>query len=124
MREILLPLPGRDQSYRICLSPGLRLGLGQILAPLKLPPRLFVVSDRRVARLHGGPVLQALVRYGYAPDLLTFSPGERAKTWAVVQRLARELLARGPTGARPSSPWAAGWWGTSAAFWPPSSCGG
>jgi 3-dehydroquinate synthase len=95
LREILLPLPGRDQSYRIYLSPGLRLSLGQILAPLKLPPRLFVVSDRRVARLHGGPVLQALARDGYAPDLLTVSPGERAKTWAVVQRLARELLARG-----------------------------
>jgi 3-dehydroquinate synthase len=91
----LLPLPGCDQSYRICLSPGLRLRLGQILAPLKLPPRLFVVSDRRVARLHGGPVLQALARDGYAPVLLTVSPGERAKTWAVVQRLARELLARG-----------------------------
>jgi 3-dehydroquinate synthase len=95
LREILLPLPGRDQSYRICLSPGLRLRLGQILAPLKLPPRLFVVSDRRVARLHGGPVLQALARDGYAPELLTVSPGERAKSWAVVQRLARELLARG-----------------------------
>ena len=95
MREISLSLPGCDQSYRIVLSPGLRLRLGEVFAPLKLPQRLFVVSDRRVARLHGGPVLEALTQAGYAPALLTVSPGERAKAWAVVQRLARELLTRG-----------------------------
>ena len=32
---------------------------------------------------------------GFAPALLTTPPGERAKSWAVVQRLARGLLAQG-----------------------------
>ncbi len=95
MREIPLPLPGRDQSYKICLEPGLRLRLGSLLAPLKLPPRLFVVSDRRVARLHAAPVLAVLAAAGYTPELLTVPPGERSKSWGQVQRLARELLARG-----------------------------
>ncbi len=40
-------------------------------------------------------MLEALAAAGLAPVLLTTPPGERAKTWAVVQRLARELLARG-----------------------------
>jgi 3-dehydroquinate synthase len=95
LREILLPLPGRDQSYRIYLEPGLRLRLGPILAPLKFPPRLFVVSDHRVARLYGGPVLQGLAQAGYDPVLLPVVPGERSKSWRVVQHLARELLAQG-----------------------------
>jgi 3-dehydroquinate synthase len=63
MREILLTLPGREQSYQVLISPGLRLSLGRLLKPLNLPSRLFVVADR--------------------------------KSWPVVQRLARELLARG-----------------------------
>ena len=95
MREIRLELPGRDQSYRIFIAPGLGLDLGPLLTPYKFPSRLFVVSDRRVARLHGEAVLQGLIRAGFTPVLLTTPVGERAKTWGVVQRLARELLARG-----------------------------
>ena len=53
MREVLLPLPGRDQSYRILIEPGLRSRLGSLLTSLNLAKRLFLISDRRVARLHG-----------------------------------------------------------------------
>ena len=48
-----------------------------------------------MARLHGAGALDSLAAAGLAPVLLTTPPGERAKTWAVVQRLAGELLARG-----------------------------
>jgi 3-dehydroquinate synthase len=95
VREILLPLPGRDQSYRIRVEPGLRLRLGALIKPFNLPRRLFVISDRRVARLHYAQVQQALEEAGLEPLLLTAPPGERAKSWPVVQRLARELLGRG-----------------------------
>ncbi|MBU4447394.1 MAG: 3-dehydroquinate synthase, partial [Proteobacteria bacterium] len=95
MREIRLPLPGRDASYRIVIEPGLRHRLGPVLTPFRFPPQVVVISDRRVARLHGAAVLDSLAAAGLAPVLLTTPPGERAKTWAVVQRLARELLTRG-----------------------------
>jgi 3-dehydroquinate synthase len=95
MREIRLPLPGRDASYRIVIEPGVRHRLGSVLTPFRFPPPLVVISDRRVARLHGTAVLDSLAAAGLTPVLLTTPPGERAKTWAVVQRLARELLARG-----------------------------
>jgi 3-dehydroquinate synthase len=95
MREILVPLPGRDRSYRLLLEPGLHLGLGRLLLPLSFPKRLFLISDHRVARLHGAAVLTSLKEAGFTPELLTVPPGERAKTWGTVQRLARELLARG-----------------------------
>jgi 3-dehydroquinate synthase len=95
LREIFLDLAGRDESYRLLLGPGLRRDLGRLLAPLALPPRLFVITDRRVGRLYGQEVTEALTRGGYQASLLTMPQGERAKSWAVVQRLARELLARG-----------------------------
>ncbi|MCJ7818601.1 MAG: 3-dehydroquinate synthase, partial [Syntrophales bacterium] len=95
MREIRLPLPGRDLSYRLVIEPGLRHRLGPVLSPFRFPPQVVVISDRRVARLHGAAVLDSLAAAGLAPVLLTTPPGERAKTWAVVARLARELLTRG-----------------------------
>ncbi len=95
MPEIRLPLPGRDRSYRLVIEPGLRQRLGELLRPCQFPPQVMVISDRRVARLHGNGVLEALSAAGFAPTLLTTSPGERAKSWTVVQRLARELLGRG-----------------------------
>jgi 3-dehydroquinate synthase len=95
MREIWVPLPGRDASYRLVIDAGLRHRLGALLSSDQFPPRLVVIADRRVARLHGAVVLGSLEAAGFAPALLTTPPGERAKTWAVLQRLARELLARG-----------------------------
>ncbi|MFZ5450362.1 MAG: 3-dehydroquinate synthase [Thermodesulfobacteriota bacterium] len=95
MRKISLPLPGRDLSYQILIDPGLRLRLPQVLADLGLPTRAFLVTDTRVGSLYGAEVAAVLKDAGYAPTLLTAPRGERAKTWPVVQRLARELLARG-----------------------------
>ena len=93
--EIMLPLPGRDQSYRIVLEPGLRSRLGPLLAHFNKARRLFLVSDRRVASLYGAQVAQALKGAGLEPALLTVPNGERAKNWTEVQRLARELLEGG-----------------------------
>ena len=95
LREIFLDLAGRDESYRSLLGPGLRHKLGRLLEPLELPPRLFVITDRRVGQLYGQEVREALTRSGYQAGLLTMPQGERAKSWAVVQRLAKELLAQG-----------------------------
>ncbi len=95
MRQATVSLPGRDLSYRVLVAPGLRFSLAGHLAALQLPPTLFVVSDRRVARLHGGVVCRALQAGGCHPTLLTVAPGERSKAWATVKALAQELLTRG-----------------------------
>ncbi len=95
MRELTVSLPGRDLSYQIQVAPGLSSSLAGPLAALNLAPRLFVVSDRRVARLHGGRVLAALEGGGFGAVLLTVAPGERSKSWTTVQSLSRELLRQG-----------------------------
>ncbi len=95
MKEIHITLPGREQSYQVLTGVGLRFSLGRLLEPLNLPRRLFLVSDRRVADLYGAQLSGILEKAGYHPTLLVTPAGERAKTWPVVQRLARELLAQG-----------------------------
>lgn len=93
-REIRLTLPGREHSYAVRIGPGLRFSLGRELAAVHLSKRLFIVSDRRVAGLYGSQVTGALENFGCQAALLSVPPGERAKTWPVVERLARELLSR------------------------------
>jgi 3-dehydroquinate synthase len=66
-----------------------------LLKPLAPPRRLFLISDTKVAGLYGPEVQKALKDSGFEPVLFTTPPGERAKRWAVVQRLARELLRLG-----------------------------
>jgi 3-dehydroquinate synthase len=95
LREIRLNLPGQEQSYRVLIDPGLRQDLGRLLEPLDFPRRLFLVSDGRVARLYGATVEKTLKDAAYSPTLLSVPPGEGAKTWTVVLRLARELLRQG-----------------------------
>ena len=92
MREIFLDLAGRDESHRLLLGPGLRRKLGRLIASLELPSRVFVVTDPRVGKLYGQEVVEALTGGGCQAHLLTLAQGERAKSWTVVQRLARELL--------------------------------
>jgi 3-dehydroquinate synthase len=95
LRELFLALAGRPESHRVLLAPGLRRDLGRLLQPLGFPPRLFVIADRRVERLYGQDVKETLTGAGFQAVFLTVAPGERYKSWPVVQRLARELLAHG-----------------------------
>ena len=73
----------------------MRRNLGGLLKPLGLPPKVFVVTDPRVGALYGREVGEALSRAGFEPTPLTMPRGERAKNWSVIQRLAKELLAKG-----------------------------
>ena len=95
MRELFLDLAGRSESHRVLIGPGLRRDLGRLLQPLGFPPRVFVITDRRVERLYGQDLKETLTGAGFQADFLAVAPGERSKSWPAVQRLARELLAQG-----------------------------
>jgi 3-dehydroquinate synthase len=95
MKDILVKLPKKDNSYRILLEPGLRAHLTSYLAELSLPAHLAVVTDTLVGRLYGQELLQTLSALGVKPLLLTVARGERSKSWATVARLARKMLAQG-----------------------------
>ena len=95
MREIAVPLPGRDRSYRIVLGAGLRQQLGDYLAQVLPGRRLWVVSDTLVGRLYGQEMVDHLNHQGVQATMLTVARGERSKSWPVVARLTQQLLTQG-----------------------------
>ena len=54
--------------------------------------RIILITDDRIADLHGASVEAQLVELGFRPIMLTIPIGERAKSPATVIRLCREML--------------------------------
>ena len=105
MREICVPLPGREQSYQILLDVGLRQQLGDRLAEVISGRRLWVVTDTLVGRLYGQEMVDRLNRQGFHVSLLTVPRGERSKSWPVAARLTQQLVDRGSrSGQRSGGP--------------------
>jgi 3-dehydroquinate synthase len=72
----------RDGSsdYDVVVEWGVLARLGERLAPLGLPPRLHVISDRLVASLFWPGVRESLVTAGFEPALHEVPPGEQSKS--------------------------------------------
>ena len=80
------------RSYDIVVGAGLLAEAGALLAPLLARRRLFVVSDRSVARLHLGTLKDALAAADIACDAVILPPGERSKRFRRFEALATRLL--------------------------------
>ncbi len=66
---------------------GALASLGERLADLKLPPRLYVVADTTVADLYESAVVENLTRAGFVPYLYRVPPGETSKSreeWSAI----------------------------------------
>ncbi|MBU1240404.1 3-dehydroquinate synthase [Myxococcota bacterium] len=57
--------------------------------------QIFIISDTRVADLHGPTLLDPFVNNGRKAQLITFSPGEQSKTLHTLTRITGELLDHG-----------------------------
>ncbi|HEY2925104.1 MAG TPA: 3-dehydroquinate synthase family protein [Candidatus Eisenbacteria bacterium] len=73
--------------YPVRIDAGLLDRAGGLLLGARAPETLLVVTDRTVARLHGGRFLASLQRAGFKPRVLALPPGERSKTLAWVRSL-------------------------------------
>jgi 3-dehydroquinate synthase len=87
--------PALRASSRVHLAPGALDALGPLTRRATGAARVVVVSDARVARLHGGRALRSLRRAGLATDLVLVPRGEHAKRPEVVLRLWARLSALG-----------------------------
>lgn len=85
-------LPGR--AYDIEIGPGLLARAGALLAPHLRRPRVAVVTDATVGRLHGATLRDALASEGIAAEMLELPPGEGTKDWANLARTVEWLLER------------------------------
>lgn len=76
-----------ERSYPIHIAPGLIDQAGAIIRPLLKSPRVLVIADDTVARLHGARLTAALTAAGITSETTTFPAGETAKTLDTAARL-------------------------------------
>jgi 3-dehydroquinate synthase len=84
----------RDMHSFVHAGEGL-LGTMRWGAVLPTGARHYLVTDHRVAELHADRLLARLRESGLNVTPRTVEPGESAKTFAVYERLANEILVRG-----------------------------
>ena len=82
-----------ERAYDVRIGPDLLAQAGEHIAPLLKRPRVAVVADRTVARLHGAAVSASLARAGVDAHMIETPPGEGAKSFAELERVCDALLA-------------------------------
>jgi 3-dehydroquinate synthase len=83
-----------DRAYDIRIGPGLLSRAGAEIAPLLARPRVAILTEERVARLHLGPLQAALAEVGIESAALALPPGETTKGWEQLSRSVEWLLAQ------------------------------
>ncbi|WP_374444987.1 3-dehydroquinate synthase [Stella sp.] len=84
---------GLDQrSYDILVGPGLVAEAGRRMAPVLSSPRVVVVTDETVARLHLATLRGGLDAAGIRHDTVVLPPGEATKDFPHLQHLCERVL--------------------------------
>ncbi len=83
-----------DRAYDVVIGPGLLGRSGERIGPLLARPRVAVVTDETVGRLHSGTLRKGLEEKGISSDWLTLPAGESTKSWPHFERTVEWLLER------------------------------
>jgi 3-dehydroquinate synthase len=90
LRSVHVPLGAR--SYDVLIGPGLLAEAGNRIAPLLTRPRVVVVTDENVARLHLEGLANGLATAGITLESFTLPAGEATKSWPNFERTLDWLL--------------------------------
>lgn len=85
-----VPLGAR--AYDIRIGEGLLARAGAEIAPLLRRPRVAVVTEERVAALHGASLASGLEAAGIAAPVLALEPGEATKGWRSLETTVEWLI--------------------------------
>ncbi|MDR6115656.1 MULTISPECIES: 3-dehydroquinate synthase [unclassified Sphingomonas] len=83
-----------DRSYPIHIEAGLLARAGEILAPLSRGRAMAIVTDENV-RPHLVKLQASLADAGVASEAIILPPGEKTKSWAMLERVCDRLLELG-----------------------------
>ena len=81
-----------DRSYPILVGPGLIEAAAREIRPLLTRPRVVVVTDETVARLHLPSLREGFARERLECEEIVVPPGETSKDFAELERLLDRLL--------------------------------
>ena len=89
-RTVHVPLG--DRAYDVRIGAGLIARAGAEIAPFLARPRVVIVTDENVGRLHLPALETALRQEGIASEALTLPAGEATKSWPNLTRVVEWLL--------------------------------
>jgi len=81
-----------DRAYDVRISAGLLGQAGANIAPLLSRPKVAVITDETVAKLHLATLRAALAGSGIEINALVLPPGEATKDWSNLSRVVDWLL--------------------------------
>ncbi len=85
-------VPLGDRAYDVRIAPGLLANAGAEIAPLLNRPKVWIVTEETVARLHLDALNAGLGASGIATQTLILPPGESTKSWPQLMRTVEWLL--------------------------------
>ena len=80
------------RAYEVRVGSGLMARAGAEIGPLLARPRVAILTDETVAKLHLEPVRAALAEVGIGSCALALPPGEATKGWDPLRRAVEWLL--------------------------------
>jgi 3-dehydroquinate synthase len=83
------------RGYDVRIGAGLLAQAGELIAPFAPTKRVFIVTDRNLARLHRPALVASLAEADLTDWTVTLPPGERVKSFRGLERLCRHLLQAG-----------------------------
>jgi 3-dehydroquinate synthase len=81
-----------ERSYDIVIGSGLLASLGERIARLRPGAKVAIVSDENVARHHLAAAVAALAGKSLQTSTIVLPPGERTKSFPMLQSLSDDLL--------------------------------
>jgi 3-dehydroquinate synthase len=81
-----------ERSYNILIGPGLLAEAGALVSPFLKRPKVWVVTDENVGRLHLEALTVGLARSGISCQSLTLPAGEGTKSWPFLIQTVEWLL--------------------------------
>jgi len=89
-QTVHVPLEGR--AYDVVIGPGLMASAGSHIAPLLNRPKVWIVTEERVAAAQLKALEEGLRTEGIASEALVLPPGESTKSWPHLTRVVEWLL--------------------------------
>lgn len=90
MRTLTVNLPGR--AYSICIEKGLLSRIGQEIKKIYKNKKIAIITDSNIEALYGESIQKSLEKETFQIKKIIVSPGEKSKSFEILQQVCDELL--------------------------------
>jgi 3-dehydroquinate synthase len=90
MHELTVNLPG--QTYSVYIEKGLFDNIGKEIKKIYKNGKIAVITDSNIERLYGDKLLKSLEKENFIIKKIVMEPGEKSKSFEVLQAVCDELL--------------------------------